>query len=330
MVTGVGLTSAATCAAIRCRINRFVETRFIDLAGEWIIGSPAELDRPWQGLSKLVRLAASAVGECVNSIEGVPVEDVPLLLCLAERERPGRLDGRLIEAVSRELRVRFHPRSAELSGGRVAGAEALVLARQIMDAEGLPLCLVAGVDSFLSAPTLRAYEEKFRLLTADNSDGFIPGEAGAALLLGREGVTRGHELVILGVGFGREQATVDSEEPLRADGLTQAIKTACADSGQTLDETDYRITDLNGEQYGFKEAALAFSRIVRKLKPTYEVWHPADCIGEVGAAIVPCVLGVALAACHKGYAPGKGVLCHFGNDDGARAAMILNYHGPEV
>ena len=36
---------------------------------------------------------------------------------------------------------------------------------------------------FLVAATLNAYNETRRLLTADNSDGFIPGEAGAAALI---------------------------------------------------------------------------------------------------------------------------------------------------
>jgi hypothetical protein len=48
-------------------------------------------------------------------------------------------------------------------------------------------------------------------------------------------------------------------------------------------------------------------------------------MGEVGAAIVPVALGVTMAAAQKGYAQGKGVLCHFGNDDGHRAVMFLSY-----
>jgi 3-oxoacyl-[acyl-carrier-protein] synthase-1 len=92
-----------------------------------------------------------------------------------------------------------------------------------------------------------------------------------------------------------------------------------------LADTDYRLTDLNGTQYAFKEAALAMNRLLRTQKDLYEIWHPADCIGETGAAIGPCVLGVALAAARKAYAPGPGVLCHFGNEDGRRAAMILSY-----
>ena len=95
-----------------------------------------------------------------------------------------------------------------------------------------------------------------------------------------------------------------------------------------MHDLDFRITDNSGEQYYFKESALALSRNLRQRKTAFDIWHPADCIGEVGAAIGPCVLGIALAAARKGYAPGPGVLCHFANDDGERAALMLRYGRP--
>jgi hypothetical protein len=39
------------------------------------------------------------------------------------------------------------------------------------------------------------------------------------------------------------------------------------------------------------------------------------------------MLGVALAAARRGYAPGPGVLCHLGDEDGARAALVLRAAG---
>jgi 3-oxoacyl-[acyl-carrier-protein] synthase-1 len=187
---------------------------------------------------------------------------------------------------------------------------------------GARCCIVAGVDSFLVGATLASLDGQSRLQTAQNSDGFIPGEAGAAVLLGREN-TPGAELLCCGVGFGAEPAPIGSEEPLRAEGLAQAIRAAMADAGMSYDDVAYRITDVSGEQYAFKEAALALSRTMRVRKAEFDIWHPADCIGEVGAAIVPVVLGVALAAHSKGYAPGSGVLCHFSGPGRDRAALLL-------
>jgi 3-oxoacyl-[acyl-carrier-protein] synthase I len=325
MMTGVGLDAPSSCAAIRAAIDRFEETRFMDRGGEWIIGSEVPLTPPSRGREKLLRMAVSAVGECLRAVADLHPGKIALLLCLSELDRPGRfagLDATLLSDVQQHRGVRFHAASKVITGGRVGGVHAVVEARQLLD-EGCAACIVAGADTFLVAGTLDAYERKDRLLTSVNSNGFIPGEAGAAVLLGDAQKFPDAKLFCLGVGYGHEQATIESEEPLRADGLAEAFRAAIADAGCTFDDVDYRLTDINGEQYMFKESALAIARTIRKVKPEFDLWHPADCIGAVGAAIVPCVVAVARAAAGKEYAPGPGVLCHFSNDDGARAAVVL-------
>lgn len=328
MMTGVGLTEPASCAAIRCAINNFAETRFIARDGEWIIGSAVPLEQPWRGTAKLIKLLAGPVRECLELVADAAAEPVPLLLCVAERERPGRLDGldnALFHEVQRELGITLHADSEMFADGRVGGALALRLARKLLYRVEAPHrhVIVAGVDTLLVGGTLTAYDERNRLLSGRNSNGFIPGEAGAAVLLTRADRVAGDALVCTGLGFAREMATIEAEEPLRADGLAAAIKGALAEAETSIAAIDYRLADISGEQYGFKEASLAFSRLLRVRKETFDIWHPADCIGEVGAAALPCMLGVALAARRKRYAPGPAVLAHLGNDDGKRAALVL-------
>jgi 3-oxoacyl-[acyl-carrier-protein] synthase-1 len=326
MVTAVGLTAPASCAAIRAGIDNFAETRFIDSAGEWIVGSQVPLEQSWRGLPKLVQMVVPAIRECLARADNVDPEQIPLLLCVAERGRPGRLEGveeHLLKDVQDELGLQFHENSGVMSRGRVGGVFAVRHAQKLIHQVRHPLCIIAGADTFLLATTLSAYEARDRLLTSKNSNGFIPGEAGAAVLLGPASRAAGPNLIIQGIGFGEEKATIDSEEPLRADGLVQAIREALSDAKLSMGDLDYRITSVNGEQYWFKEAALALTRILRERKEEFDIWHAADCIGEVGAAVVPCSLSVALAAARKEYASGDRVLCHFSNDDGLRAAMIL-------
>lgn len=302
----------------------------MDRGGEWIIGSQVLLDPPSRGREKVVRMAASAIAECLPALKDTPAERVPLLLCIAEEDRPGRipgLNGTLLSEISERLGTRFSARSAVIANGRVGGVEAILHARQLID-ERHPYCLVAAADSFLVAATLGDFEQKQRLLTSQNSNGFIPGEAGAAVLVSEAQENGAPQLICRGLGFAKEKSHVESEEPLRADGLAAAIRAALGDAICTFDDVDYRLVDVSGEQYGFKEADLGIARTMKKVKPEFDIWHPADCIGEVGAAVVPCVLSVAKAAGEKGYAPGPGTLCHFGNDDGLRAALILRYDAP--
>ena len=333
MVTGVGLDSASSCAAIRCAIDNFSETRFMDKGGEWIIGSQVPLEQPWRGLTKLVHMVAPAIKECLAHIGNVRPDQIPLLLCVAEKERPGRLEGlddQLLQDVQTELGIRFHPRSGVVAKDRVGGAIALGAARHLIYEEHIPLCLIAGVDSLLVAGTLAAYEEKDRLLTSQNSNGFIPGEAGAAVLVGLPSTLSSQrsagQLLCLGFGTGLEKATIDSEEPLRGDGLVQAIKGALAEAGCTMSAMDFRITDISGGQYGFKEATLALNRALTEYKKeNIDIWHPADCIGEVGVASGVAMWAVCLDATKKAYAPGHNILYHLSNEDQSRAAIVLSY-----
>jgi 3-oxoacyl-[acyl-carrier-protein] synthase-1 len=328
MVSGVGLSAPACCAAIRAAIDNFQETRFIDAGGEWIIGSMVPLEKPWRGIAKLARMLALALGECTASTPQLRLDDIPVLLCLAEPQRPGRptdMGQRAIEETGALLGTSLNPRSRVIEQGHVSLVTALHQARRLLVEDRLPRVIIAGVDSLLSAPTLRELEEKDHLLTSQNSDGFIPGEAAAAVLVELARPDDAPQLQALGIGWAEEKATPDSELPLRADGLVQAIKAALQESGWNLGAIDFRMTDLSGDQYAFKEAALALTRLLRQRKEELDIWHPADCIGEVGAAIGPVMLTVLSFAMQEGFSPGPNVLCHLGNDDGKRSAIVLTY-----
>lgn len=328
LVTGVGLDAPSSCAAIRCGISASVETAFINRSGEPQLGCVVQLDEQLRGISKQAAMAASAIRECLVAAAPVKAPAIPLVLCLPEKERPGRLpdlDDELFPAIHQALGVRFHADSVLIPAGRAAVGRALKAAERFIHEAKSPFCIVAGVDSLLIGPSIDHYDEAHRILTPKNSNGFIPGEAASAVLLAAPRPGKGTELLCLGVGQATEKATVASEEPLRADGLVEAYRQALKDAGCGFESVDYRIADVTGEQYGFKEAQLAIGRTIRKVKERFDLWHPTDCIGEVGAAIGPCILAVALAAARRGYAPGPGALCHFGSDDGDRVAVVLRF-----
>ena len=188
--------------------------------------------------------------------------------CVAEPDRPGRtggLDDKLFGLVQAELGLTFAPQSAMLAQGRVGVAVALMQARSLLADARVPGVLIAATDSLLTWPTLSHYDQEDRLLTEQNSNGFMPGESAGAVLVGTPTGTVGG-LVCTGIGFGVESAPIGSGEPLRAEGLTQAIKACLADAGCQMHDVDFRITDLSGEHYYFKEAALALSRTLRQRK----------------------------------------------------------------
>lgn len=338
LVTAVGLCAPASCAAFRAKISNPTETRFIDGAGQWIMAHQVELEQPWRGLSKLARMAARAIKEALQDVPRLQWAKVPMLLCVAEPERPGRLgslDAQLAPMIQDLLGdgPRFdHARSAQVAQGRVGVAVALKGARRLLAETEVPHVLVVATDSLITWPTLGPLEREDRLLTERNSNGFMPGEAAGALLLGRAGTagaaaatSQGGELTITGLGFASEAAYIASDEPLRGDGLANAIRAALDDADLAMHDIDCRITDVSGEHYYFKEAALALSRTLRQRKEEFDIWHPAECTGEVGAASGATVLTLAHAACAKRYTLGPRVLAHWANDSGQRAAAVLQW-----
>jgi 3-oxoacyl-[acyl-carrier-protein] synthase-1 len=327
LVTSVGLTASQSCAAFRAKLTNPSETRFIDSGGEWIMAHQVPLEQPWRGITKLAKMAVMAIEEALDDVPKNEWVELPLILCVAEAERPGRLQGlddRLFQQIEAEIGVRFAANSAVVAHGRVGVAVALAQARKLMDTPKVPGVLLAATDSLLTWPTLSHYEQRDRLLTPRNSNGFMPGEAAGALLLGKS-TGRRDELLCTGIGFGTETAHIDSEAPLRAEGLSQAIKAALADAGCQMHDMDFRITDNSGEQYYFKESALALSRTLRQRKEEFDIWHPAECSGEVGAASGATIIAAAEAVYGKRHSKGPNVLVHMANDAGQRAALSFRY-----
>jgi 3-oxoacyl-[acyl-carrier-protein] synthase-1 len=275
-------------------------------------------------------MAVMAISEALADIPQAEWHQLPLLLCVAENERPGRLaglDDELFLAIQTELDTQFAPQSAIIAQGRVGVAVALAQARILLAQPGISRVLIAATDSLLTWPTLSHFEQNDRLLTERNSNGFMPGEGAGALLVGPPTHNPG-ELLCTGIGFGREAAHINSEEPLRADGLTQAIKAALSDAGCQMHDMDFRITDISGEQYYFKEAALALSRTLRQRKEEFDIWHPAECTGELGATSGTTIISAAQSACQKLYTKGHHILAHMSNDAGQRSAISLQYRVP--
>jgi len=326
LVTSVGLAAPAACAAIRAKLTNPRETRFADSSGEWIVAHEVTLEKHWRGLAKLSRMAAMAIEEALTDVSHSEWSQIPLLLCVAEPSRPGRiagLDDELLPLIQQDLRAEFATESALVPFGRVSVAVALATARDLIWHKGHRDVLVAATDTLITGPTLDYYEHNDRLLTVRNSNGFIPGEGAGALLLGAPSGEQ--ELVCTGLGFAVEKAHIDTEEPLRADGLTAAIKAALSDAGCVMNDFDYRITDLSGEQYYFREASLALSRTLRGRRSDFDLWHPAESTGETGAAAGTSVIALADAACRKGFTPGPAIIAHMANDSGERAAVSLHF-----
>lgn len=328
MVTCVGLDATASLAAMRARLDGFAETRFMGTEGSWLVGGAVPLPRNWIGMKRQAHLAAGALMDIERQRPGT-LGRTRLLLCLAEETRPGRPVAdpeTLLRHLTEILGNPAAPRTEVIAHGRPSGFVALERARQMIG-EGAPAVLILGVDSYLTAQSVTHYLNRGRLLAPGNGNGFIPGEAAAAILCTADpGPIR-----LTGLGLAREVAHIYNaadkdglDLPLRGDGMTRAYELAMAEANVDLAHVEYRISDLIGEQYFFKQATLASLRLERQRSPFQDLWSPTESLGNIGAAVVPVMVAQLLAACLRGYAPGWPALMEGSGDDGACGAAVFH------
>jgi 3-oxoacyl-[acyl-carrier-protein] synthase-1 len=158
----------------------------------------------------------------------------------------------------------------------------------------------------------------------ENSDGVIPGEAAAVLLLQNQVAKAGEAaLKVLGIGLGREEAHILSGRPLLGLGLTNATHLALEDAEVELGAVDFRLSDVTGESYGFKEQSIVLSRVLRGRRTCFPLWHFSDAIGDIGAAAGAVLVTMASHAFQEGYALGDRAICFCSSVDGERGVAVL-------
>ena len=198
VVCSVGLSAPAASAAIRASLSRIKETYFVDDVDKPIFGAPVPSDRlrlpedtsslPVGGEDKLVRMFLLAATECLRGIGAVNLARTPLLLLGPESTRPGPSEDilqRRLASCEKALGRGLHAESRVTRTGRTGLVEALARAHELLAGQAVQSVLVAGTDSLLDAEDINDALAGERLRTSENSDGFIPGEGAACVLVAR-------------------------------------------------------------------------------------------------------------------------------------------------
>jgi 3-oxoacyl-[acyl-carrier-protein] synthase-1 len=182
--------------------------------------------------------------------------------------------------------------------------------------------LLVGVDSLLNAADINFYLQEERLFVPGNTDGFLPGEAAAALIVSRTPASAGR-LRIAGLGSGNEAGTLDGSVPNRSEGLTAAIRQACAEAHVAPAQLQFRLSDQNGEHFFTRDATNAITRVMAGGgQPAFLTL--ADKLGDIGAATGPAMLAwLSREMQHPRRSPGTTGLLHLANDAGLRDAVVL-------
>ncbi len=332
MISPVGLNAESSCAAICAGISAFGELPYFDNDGEVIIGAvipDLEIDF-YHFADRLIKMLTYSVSECLGKVELPSNEKVPILIALPELDRPGFPKGfseSIIDKLELSLGFFFHREfSGIVSNGHTSGIQALYYAKKVLEKPDISICLVCGVDSFIRASSLLWLDQHFRLKTDINSDGVIPGEGSASILVSmNETFDSTSSMKIIGLGFAHEEAHLLSDKPLLGHGLSQALCDALIEADLSFQEIKFRLSDVTGESYGFREQMLMISRVMRvRQEDSVPLWHCAENMGEVGAAAGISQLIVASHAFEKGYVPGNYCASYNSSVNGDRSVAILS------
>ena len=336
-VSPVGHTAAVSFSSVRAglaRIGESPELRIRDERGRLMTVTCAAVAGITDGQRRYLRLFRMAVRAfaqvLINAdLGGAGLKNTTLHIALAEPERPGmdhRVEQDLVRKMIQVLGLTPPVQTTLTTTGHAAVFEALTHAMSALASGGIDRAIVGAVDGYLDELTLQWLKDTDRLKTEDNPKGFIPGEAAAFLVLERQSscAARGGRVLA------RLESSANSVEPnslydkvpCSGEGLTGAIRQAIVASGAPP-EIVLTLCDLNGERYRANEWGLTLVRAFGEAGPPAVTWHPADCMGDSGAAAGALNLVFASLAADRRLANGR-VLVWGSSDDGQRGAAILD------
>jgi 3-oxoacyl-[acyl-carrier-protein] synthase-1 len=334
--TPVGLRSDAVAAAIRGGLhrgrmvkwrNKKSERQRMSLLADGYLPvlDPAlvRLQRS-DAARRMVRLATYALREACAPCTEPP----PVLLALPEEGRgaAGIAGPEMVRHIATQAGVKLDERGSRVyRQGGAGGLFALSDALGLLASDRYPYVLVGGVDTFFDSRRLAELDAEDRL-SGSSMDGFVPGEGAAFLLLGLRSLRRRLRLPplarVTGVGVGVEKGHRHSPEPYRGDGLAQTFRALFATLPIATPKVRCISAGFNGERLPTKEWGVAHIRNATRFAEDSFMEHPADCVGDAGAALGPLMVALAAMGIRDGYRK-EPCLVWSTSDGEARAAAMV-------
>lgn len=194
-------------------------------------------------------------------------------------------------------------------------------ARDALLAGEIRNAIVGGVESSLFPQWLSELDRDYKIKSDRNIDGYIPGETAAFVWLTQKShQTRREDADVfevdrLNINRGNDLTTSP------ASALTEVISELLHDS----DSNYLFFCDLNGQSHRMDEWGYVRTRLGEQLGNSVQLYHPADSLGDIGAASGAAL--IILAAYHlknKISSPNQ-ALIWTASERGERAAMRLTF-----
>jgi len=340
MINPVGVGVLASAAATRAGINQYADSSAESECGDPIkVATVPDACLPELALEghaqpalyqRMLQLGVTALKEALASVTSDEAlkTAIPVFLALPEQRcgQPFPALEPLLKDLSQHLEYPLDLLSSRVfAEGRAAGFKALSQAYQLLENSHLDRIIVGGIDSYFDMDLLQSLDAEKRMLGDNSADGFVPGEGAAFIILEKtilEGSAADNAAVVMQVpSEGQESGHLYSDEPCLGNGLTAAISGAI-ENAQLSSAIQSVLCSVNGESLPVKEWSIALTRNAQAFDNNFELVHPAENYGDLGAATVPTLIALAMNGVYKGYLA-LPMLVWSASDHAPRGAVLI-------
>ncbi len=180
-----------------------------------------------------------------------------------------------------------------------------------LDNGSIKRAIVGGIESCLFPEWLDKLDEDYRIKSRRNIDGYIPGEISAFIIIEKDSSRRD------------KNKTVFLIDGLTAENSSGRLRKVVSDLLVENVEPPIVVADLNGESKRMKDWALVKTALGERLGSPAILEHPADTLGDMGAASGAALTIIAMYYLQNKYPDKQSALILTSSDHKERRAIRL-------
>lgn len=278
--TPLGNSARATAVALRAKLNRFRTSRFVGSGGEAYVWSTTDAGDDCWGVERISEVVRRSLAD-LRAQRGIPagpwVTSMTLASDMSSSAWSVLRQGVILGCKAAEV-VPANDSDA-VGDGRTALLRALDSAERraskVPSWERLLLC----VDTLVARSRMIELMDSERLLSPQNPNGLIPGEAAVAVLIGAKQPRRACA-EITGIELRSAHST---NQPNSAAAWCAAVDATAEKAGVSADRFDGLWTDINLEADAFDALSLLRMSSLGSARGLANR-IAAECVGDCGAA----------------------------------------------
>jgi 3-oxoacyl-[acyl-carrier-protein] synthase-1 len=307
-VTAIGNSLNQTAASWLTQVRRMRRIKVADFADPFTIADCETVTAGKYGADRLSAMLISAVNEAMGGVTGLNLGksgialEILLLPSWLDKDEADKVNEALTKSLASwtQWNASVNERNI-MRAGSVGPWLALEYAYRALEHNpDLQYVLIAATDSLCEPKLLVDAANAELLFSATNSQGYIPGEAAACILITRTASIRMLAVDSFGLHrprFARSQQSIwPAENRPDATPLTETLSTALQAARLEAQHISHLESDMDGSSWRAQIESDALTRTVFSQTSSLPQWRPVNLLGHTGIAggligwLLPAVL----------------------------------------